>query len=111
MSASPSSKAQKTNPVGVGIAGAIVLVLGIVGGVIPALVILLALMGTPLFAVMGGASELAWLHHPDPNLNHFRFIAPRVLDDHFAGSPILVTIPLFTFVGYVLARAKTAAGA
>ncbi len=109
MSASPSSKAQKTNPVGVGIAGAIVLVLGIVGGVIPALVILLALMGTPLFAVMGGASELAWLHHPDPNLNHFRFIAPRVLDDHFAGSPILVTIPLFTFVGYVLARAKTAA--
>ncbi|RYZ63623.1 MAG: TRAP transporter large permease subunit, partial [Proteobacteria bacterium] len=40
--------------------------------------------------------------------HHFRFIAPRVLDDHFAGSPILVTIPLFTFVGYVLARAKTA---
>ena len=25
----------------------------------------LALLGTPLFAIMGGASELAWLTHPD----------------------------------------------
>src|SRR5262249_61915827 len=30
------------------------------------------------------------------------------LDNHFAASPILVTIPLFTFVGYLLAEAKTA---
>jgi tripartite ATP-independent transporter DctM subunit len=91
-----------------GIVGGIVAAVAALGGAIPALVILLALLGAPLFAVMGGASELAWLRHPDPNLNHFRFIAPKVLDDHFAGSPILVTIPLFTFVGYVLARAKTA---
>lgn len=77
-------------------------------GVVPTLVLGLAMLGTPLFAVMGGASELAWLRHINPENNHFRFIAPRVLEEHFAGSPILVTIPLFTFVGYVLARAKTA---
>ncbi len=28
-------------------------------------------------------------------------------DERFAGSPILVTIPLFTFVGYVMAESKT----
>jgi C4-dicarboxylate transporter, DctM subunit len=77
-------------------------------GVLTTLVLGLAVLGTPLFAVMGGASELAWLTHPDAALHHFRYIAPRVLADEFAGSPILVTIPLFTFVGYVLARAKTA---
>jgi C4-dicarboxylate transporter, DctM subunit len=77
-------------------------------GVLPTLILGLAVLGTPLFAVMGGASELAWLRHADASMHHFRFIAPRVLEEHFAGSPILVTIPLFTFVGYVLARAKTA---
>jgi tripartite ATP-independent transporter DctM subunit len=30
-----------------------------------------------------------------------------VLDDRFAGSPILVTIPLFTLVGYLMAESKT----
>ncbi|MFO0662566.1 MAG: TRAP transporter large permease [Polyangiaceae bacterium] len=91
-----------------GIAGAAVLLVGILGGLIPAVVIALALMGTPLFAIMGGGSEIAWLVHPDDRYHHFRFIAPNVLDEKFAGSPILVTIPLFTFVGYALARAKTA---
>ena len=30
-----------------------------------------------------------------------------VLDSRFAGSPILVTIPLFTFVGYLMAESKS----
>lgn len=98
----------KSRMISLGAAGAIVLLVALFGGLLPALVIGLALLGTPLFAVLGGASELAWLRHPDELFHHFRFIAPRVLDDHFAGSPILVTIPLFTFVGYVLARARTA---
>lgn len=98
----------KSRMVSLGAAGAVVLLVAVFGGLLPALVIALALLGTPLFAVMGGASELAWLRHPDELFHHFRFIAPRVLDDHFAGSPILVTIPLFTFVGYVLARSRTA---
>jgi C4-dicarboxylate transporter, DctM subunit len=72
-----------------------------------ALVLLAVVIGTPLFAVMGGSAELLWLSHPDPSYHHVRFIAPTVLDERFADSPILVTIPLFTFVGYVLAEAKT----
>ena len=31
----------------------------------------------------------------------------EVLDEHFTDNPVVVTIPLFTFVGYVLAEAKT----
>ncbi|HEX9296877.1 MAG TPA: TRAP transporter large permease subunit [Polyangiaceae bacterium] len=67
----------------------------------------LAVLGTPIFALMGGASELAWLTHPDPVYHHLRYIAPTILDGRFAGSPILVTIPLFTFVGYLMAESKT----
>ncbi|HZU83740.1 MAG TPA: TRAP transporter large permease, partial [Polyangiaceae bacterium] len=74
---------------------------------VPVLIALLALVGAPLFAIMGGSAELLWLSHPDASYHHLRFIAPTVLDERFADSPILVTIPLFTFVGYVLAEAKT----
>src|SRR5262245_4076869 len=76
------------------------------GAVIAILVVILALLGTPLFAVMGGSSELAWLLHSDPTRHLLRFIAPNVLEERFAESPILVTIPLFTFVGYMLAESK-----
>ena len=77
----------------------------VIGGWAAALIGMLALLGTPLFAIMGGTSQLAWLLHPD--YGHLRFIAPTVLDERFAGSPILVTIPLFTFVGYLMAESKT----
>ena len=76
------------------------------GALIALLVIALALLGTPLFAVMGGSSELAWLLHSDPTRNFLRFIAPNVMEERFAESPILVTIPLFTFVGYMMAESK-----
>jgi C4-dicarboxylate transporter DctM subunit len=77
-------------------------------GVLIALVIVvLALIGTPLFAIMGGSSEALWLTHDQTALHHLRFIAPNVLEERFAGSPILVTIPLFTFVGYLMAESKT----
>jgi tripartite ATP-independent transporter DctM subunit len=76
-------------------------------GLVFVVVALLALIGTPLFAVMGGSSELLWLTHPNETLHHLRFIAPDVLSEQFAGSPILVTIPLFTFVGYLMAESKT----
>ncbi len=71
------------------------------------LVAVLALLGTPLFAIMGGTSEILWLTHQQENLRKLRFIAPDVLSEAFAGSPILVTIPLFTFVGYLMAESKT----
>jgi hypothetical protein len=64
-------------------------------------------VGTPLFAIMGGASELAWLTYDNAEQQVFRRLASDVFSDRFAGSPILATIPLFTFVGYVLAESKT----
>jgi tripartite ATP-independent transporter DctM subunit len=76
------------------------------GTLLAILVAALALLGTPLFAIMGGGSELLWLLSDDPNLRFLRFIAPNVMDDRFAGSPILVTIPLFTFTGYLMAESK-----
>src|SRR5690606_12577014 len=70
-------------------------------------VIIFALMGGPVFAVMAGTTELAWLMHDNEALRHVRFLAPDVPDERFAGSPILVTVPLFTFIGYVMAESKT----
>ncbi len=93
--------------IGMGIGGGAVALVAIIGSVVAGLVVALAFLGTPLFAVMGGSAEVLWLLHPDATYHHLRFIAPTVLDERFADSPILVTIPLFTFVGYVLAEAKT----
>jgi C4-dicarboxylate transporter, DctM subunit len=93
--------------VGLGAAGLAVVGLGAFASVVAALVVLLALAGMPLFSVMGGSAEILWMLHPDAAYHHLRFIAPTVLDERFADSPIVVTIPLFTFVGYVLAEAKT----
>lgn len=73
-----------------------------VGGWGASLVAALALAGVPLFAVMGGGAALAWLSEGAP-LNR---LAPKVLDEQFAGSPVLVTIPLFTLLGYVLAESQ-----
>ena len=70
-------------------------------------ILVLALLGMPLFTVMGGLASLAWLFHKDPTFHNVRYLAPDVLDNRFAGSPILVTIPLFTFVGYLMAESKT----
>src|SRR5262245_6338726 len=93
--------------IGFGFAALAVTAIGIALNWLAAFIALLALLGTPLFAIMGGAAELAWLTHAELEYRHLRFIAPTVLDSHFSDSPILVTIPLFTFVGYLLAEAKT----
>jgi tripartite ATP-independent transporter DctM subunit len=70
-------------------------------------VLVFALFGAPVFAVMAGTAALAWLTHPNETLHYVRFLAPDVLDERFAGSPILVTVPLFTFIGYAMAESKT----
>ena len=90
-----------------GFIGVTVAALTAFGGVIVGLIALLALLGTPLFAVMGGATELAWLMDPDTTQQYLRRLAPEVFGSRFAGSPILTTIPLFTFVGYTMAESKT----
>jgi C4-dicarboxylate transporter DctM subunit len=90
-----------------GAIGAVVALLGAAGGVLTAIVGALALLGAPLFAIMGGAAELAWLTHPNPDQQVLRRLASDVFGPYFAGSPIITTIPLFTFVGYVMAESKT----
>src|SRR5579862_1485782 len=97
----------KAVKVGMGLAGLVVLGIAITGGVVAALVVLLSLLGAPLFAVMGGSSEILWMLHPDAAYHHVRFVAPTILDERFADNPVVVTIPLFTFVASVLAEAKT----
>ena len=77
------------------------------GTLLVIIVVVLALLGMPLFTVMGGLASLAWLFHKQPGFHFLRYLAPDVLDNRFAGSPILVTIPLFTFVGYLMAESKT----
>jgi C4-dicarboxylate transporter, DctM subunit len=67
-------------------------------------IIAFAVMGLPLFCVLG-AIGLAGLHHSDTPLS-------GALADVYAlagGKAVaLSTIPLFTFAGYLMARAKTA---
>ena len=70
-------------------------------------VLIFALIGAPVFAVMAGTTQLAWLLHEDKAMQFLRFLAPDVLDERFAGSPLLVTVPLFTFIGYMMAESKT----
>jgi tripartite ATP-independent transporter DctM subunit len=105
--AAPAAPAGNAGRVSLGLGALAVALVSIAGSVVAGIVVLLALLGTPLFAIMGGSAEILWLSHPDAAYHHLRFIAPTVLDERFADSPILVTIPLFTFVGYVLAEAKT----
>lgn len=72
------------------------------------LVTALTVMAMPLFAVMGTISIFGWLTEERPEKRFIRSLAPNVLDDtRFIGSPILVTIPLFTFAGYLMAESKT----
>ncbi len=71
------------------------------------LIFILVIIGTPVFAIMGGWTEIAWLTHHNPDMRVLRFLAPDVLDERFAGSPVLVTVPLFTFIGYMMAESKT----
>ena len=72
-----------------------------------ALLAALTLVGMPLFAVLGGISILGWVSSDDPNQQFMRRLAANVLDAKFADNKILVTIPLFVFVGYLMAESKT----
>jgi C4-dicarboxylate transporter, DctM subunit len=73
--------------------------------------IVLALFGAPIFAVLGALAILgAALSHADVPLTQ-AFAAALVRVFHLATSAegsMLATIPLFTFMGYVLAESKTA---
>ena len=64
-------------------------------------IVVFALIGAPLFAVYGAAAVLLFARLPDTPLSG---AAHDVFSEKFADSPILVTIPLFTLSGVVLAE-------
>lgn len=104
---SAAAKEAQSKKIALGSIGGIAVLLTAIAGPIVGGVVLLALLGTPLFAILGGASELAWITHHDATQQFLRRLAPEVFGSRFAGSPILTTIPLFTFVGYLMAESKT----
>jgi len=60
-----------------------------------------ALLGGPLFVLIGAAAILCF-HSADINL------AAIIIElNRLSNSPTLITIPLFTFAGYVMAESKT----
>jgi len=66
-----------------------------------ALLVLLAIAGTPLFAVLLGAAMLGF-YSADIDLAIIAIELYRIVD-----TPLLVALPLFTFSGYLLSAAKT----
>ena len=64
-------------------------------------IILLALLGTPLFAIIGLAGLIAF-YFADINTAAIFIELYRV-----ASAPTLIAIPLFTFAGFILAESKT----
>lgn len=71
------------------------------GILIAILLIVLALLGTPLFVIVGGAALILFT---------FAAIDPQsVIIEMYrlAANPFLITIPLFTFVGFIMAESGT----
>lgn len=62
------------------------------------LVLIVAALGIPLFTVIGGAAILAF------SINGIESSAVSVEIYRLASAPTLLTIPLFTFAGYIMAE-------
>jgi len=75
-----------------------------VDGLLIVLLVLLALIGAPLFTIFGAAAMLLFSALPDTSITG---AANDVFSEKFADSPLLVTIPLFTFAGYLMAESGT----
>jgi len=76
-------------------------------GMDPWLVLLLigfALIGAPLFAIFGAASMILFGGSDGGTITS---VAVDVFSERFADSPTLVTLPLFTFAGYLMAESGT----
>src|SRR3954452_1505039 len=64
----------------------------------------LALIGLPLFLLFGSASLYLFGSEPGGTITS---VAIDVFSEKFADSPSLVTIPLFTIAGYLMAESGT----
>jgi tripartite ATP-independent transporter DctM subunit len=67
-------------------------------------IIVFALIGVPLFVLFGGAALALFLSLPE---GAWASPAIDVFSANFAESPSLMTIPLFTFAGFLLAESGT----
>ena len=63
-------------------------------------IVLMALLGTPLFSVFGAAALLGFFH---VGIDPSAIIIPMT---QIVATPVLVAIPLFTFAGYMLSESK-----
>jgi C4-dicarboxylate transporter, DctM subunit len=63
-------------------------------------IFLLAIMGTPIFAIMGALALVAF------SFSGVDISAVSVEIYRLASAPTILTIPLFTFAGYILAESK-----
>lgn len=68
------------------------------------LIIALAMIGAPLFAIFAAAAMLLFMQLTDTSITG---AAADIFSEKFAESPLLVTIPLFTFAGYLMAESGT----
>lgn len=69
--------------------------------IIAAFLLLFALLGAPLFAVIA-ASALSGFHSGGMDLSAVMIEINRIVD-----TPVLLSIPLFTFAGYLMGESKT----
>ncbi len=88
----------------IGILVTLSILAGALAGPWASLTVALALIGVPLYAVLGLGAGACFVTHGNP-LNR---LAPKVLDEQFAGSSIPVAIVLFTALGFILAKSKAA---
>ena len=68
------------------------------------LIVVLALLGAPLFAIFAAAAMLLFAQLDDTSITG---AAADIFSEKFGESPLLVTIPLFTFAGYLMAESGT----
>jgi C4-dicarboxylate transporter DctM subunit len=73
-------------------------------GLLIAALVLLAILGAPLFAVFGAASMSLFASLENTSVTG---AAHDVFSEKFADSPLMVTIPLFIFSGYLMAESGT----
>jgi tripartite ATP-independent transporter DctM subunit len=66
-------------------------------------IVVLAFVGVPLFVLFGGGALCLFLSLPEGS---WASAAIDVFSSNFAESPSLMTIPLFTFAGFILAESK-----
>lgn len=67
-------------------------------------IVALALLGAPLFSIFAAAAMMLFATLADTSITG---AAADIFSEKFSESPLLVTIPLFTFAGYLMAESGT----